>query len=456
MKSAWLVAFALPVLCTSLLYSQAPPQNLTATDHPPDANALTAADTAHAPVAGPGGETTAEAREIAPKTAGQAEIGEDELKQRLVGRPLFLRGLWLDESLHFNMNGDVVGQPAKGSFTLCGVFIDKVRVTKKTVELEGIRFGMHFEGEAAWEQQAAAFDRIQITPKKKHQVIVIDRQLVVVPKKKKDEKTAGRKKPEATAPGVGAAQVARADADTDSTDAASQSASPGQGSGTPAAIASTGAEQVARETVNGKELPPGATLSPAEAAEHLRTALNKIFAPELDGKMISQMPDYWQYFYQAQQTHKWLEPTDSTLVHPGPGVDGPKLLKNVVPVSNDYAQHGEVAGVASYKVILDPAGKILAVAVYRPIGFGLDENAVAAIRKSTFAGAVKDGKPVPSVIDLAVNFRIYSKRTAAGTPDTVTGGDPNTSPVTGKPSQPGIYSQQAATQAQASNQAQPQ
>ena len=64
---------------------------------------------------------------------------------------------------------------------------------------------------------------------------------------------------------------------------------------------------------------------------HLRNALNKIFAPDLDGKMIAEMPDYWQYFYQAQDSHKWLEPTDQTLVHPGPGVSGPKILKNVVP-----------------------------------------------------------------------------------------------------------------------------
>jgi hypothetical protein len=201
--------------------------------------------------------------------------------------------------------------------------------------------------------------------------------------------------------------------------------------------------------VNGKELPPGATTSPAESTEHLRTALNKIFAPELDGKMVSEMPDYWQYFYQAQESHKWLEPTDQTLAHPGPGVDGPKLLKNVVPASNDFAQHGEVAGVASYKVILDPQGKILAVAVYRPIGFGLDENAVTAIEKSTFAGAVKDGKPVASVIDVAVNFRIYSKRTAAGGTDTAAAADSNASPVTGKPALPGIYSTQAQSQPQA-------
>ena len=423
MKPVWLAAFALPVLCTSLLCSQTtppvqstPPNPPATTDNSPAANPQstpanppatadsapagnpqtaavnppTTTDNAPQPTADADNSTDAKDVTAPAATVGKApEVTEAELRERLTGRPLFLRGLWLDETLHFNMNGDPAGQSTKGSFTLCGVTIDKVRMTKKTVELEGIRFGVHFEGEAPWEEQSASFDRIQITPKKKRQLIVIDRQLVVVPKKKKVAK------------------------------------------GAPAEVT---------------PLPPGATLSPAEAADHLRKAIDKILAPDLDGKMIAQMPDYWQYFYQAQQSHKWLEPTDQTLVHPGPGVDGPKLVKNVVPASNDFAQKGEVAGVASYKVILDPQGKILAVAVYRPIGFGLDENAVAAIQKSTFAPAVKDGKPVPSVIDVAVNFRIYSKRTAAGAPES-TAADPNTSPVTGKPSMPGLYSQQAQAQA---------
>lgn len=421
MKSARLTAFALPVLCASLVYAQAtppatPPATAPATD-------TTAAPAAAAPdqVAAPRPTS-----EIVEKPAGKAmDVGEAELKTRLVGRPLFLRGLYLGETLHFNMNGDLVGQSSKGSFTLCGVFVDHVRVTKKTVELEGVRYGVHFEGEAPWDQQATSFDRIQITPKKKHQLIVIDRQEVVIPKAKKGLFGKGGKD------------------EKDQKPATSGTSDQGETAAAAPADGSAGSAGSAAEMVNGKALPPGATTSPAEASEHLRTALNKIFAPDLDGKMVAEMPDYWQYFYQAQDSHKWLEPTDQTLVHPGAGVDGPKLLKNVVPESNDFAQHGEVAGVASYKVILDPQGKILAVAVYRPIGFGLDENAVTAIEKSSFAPAVKDGKAVPSVIDVAVNFRIYSKRTATGGSDAATA-DSNLSPVTGKATLPGLYSAQAS------------
>jgi hypothetical protein len=423
MKPAWLTAFSVPVLCASLLHAQATPP---ATPPATDTTAVPAA-VAPEPAAAPAATDVPPPRktdEIVEKPTGKAmDVGEAELKQRLVGRPLFLRGLWLGETLHFNMNGDLVGQSQKGSFTLCGVFIDHVRVTKKTVELEGVRYGVHFEGEAPWDQQATSFDRIQITPKKKHQLIVIDRQEVVIPKKKKGLFGKGEEK--------------------DQKPAAAPSGSSGADETAAAAPADGGSAGTATEMVNGKALPPGATTSPAEASEHLRTALNKIFAPDLDGKMVAEMPDYWQYFYQAQDSHKWLEPTDKTLVHPGPGVDGPKLLKNVVPESNDFAQHGEVAGVASYKVILDPQGKILAVAVYRPIGFGLDENAVTAIEKSSFAPAVKDGKAVPSVIDVAVNFRIYSKRTATGGSDAASA-DSNLSPVTGKATLPGLYTTQAS------------
>jgi hypothetical protein len=330
-------------------------------------------------------------------------MSEGELRQKLVGRPLFLRGLWLDEALHFDMDGNLVGQSPKGSFTLCGVLIDRIHVTKKSVELVGIRYGVHFEDEAPWKDQATSFDRIQITPRKKHQVIAIDRQLVVIPKKRGEKGFLGLLKKSSS----------QQDAET-STDA-----DEGTDATTTAPVATGTPDDAAGANSDEAKTTP----SPAESAERLRTALNKILAPELDAKMVAAMPDYWQFFYQAQQEHKSLVPTDPNIVRPGPGVETPRLVKNLVPESNEYAQQNQVAGVATYKVILGADGKPLAVAVYRPIGFGLDESAVAAIKKSTFTPAEKDGKPVASMIDLAVQFRIYSKLTSQPAPiDTAKGG----------------------------------
>jgi hypothetical protein len=325
-----------------------------------------------------------------------AEVSESELRKRLVGRPLYLRGLWLDENLHFDMDGNLVGSSPKGSFTLSGVLIDHIRVTKKSIEMVGIRYGIHFEDEAQWKDQATSFDRIQITPRKKHQVIVIDRQLVVIPKKKGEKGFLGLRSKSGSQQdaATGTDTESGADAETEATTAAAVPA------GTTGKVAGTNADEAKTTT------------SPAESAKRLRTTLNRILAPDLDAKMVAAMPDYWQFFYQAQQEHKSLVPTDASIVRPGPGIETPKLVKNLVPESNDYAQQNQVAGVATYKVILGADGKPLAVAVYRPIGFGLDESAVAAIKKSTFTPAEKDGKPVASMIDLAVQFRIYSKLTS--------------------------------------------
>ena len=89
-----------------------------------------------------------------------------------------------------------------------------------------------------------------------------------------------------------------------------------------------------------------------------------------------------------------------------------RLVSVFEPESNEFAQANAVAGMALYHAVIGADGKPGEIAVGRPIGFGLDENAVAAIRKAAFEPAIKDGKPVPVLLDLLVQFRIYSKRTA--------------------------------------------
>ena len=306
-----------------------------------------------------------------PETTQAAGITEEELKQMLVGKALFLRGGYLDNALSFDEHGRIIGHSPQGSYALSAFQIDRVRLTKHKVELEGGRYGLHFVGQLAYEDPTKAVDRVRITSKKKTVKITIDREIVVKPKKKKDGgKKAGTFAP-AAAPASEAAEMSEADAKSVTT-----------------------------------------TTLPAHAAQVLKDALDQIFAQGLDVRMLAAMPEFWKLYYQAVADRADYRPRDPAILRQNTVDKKARLLTTFEPDSNEFAQTNGVAGVALYHTVVGADGKPQEIVVGRPIGFGLDENAVAAIRKASFDPALKDGKPVPVLLDLVVQFRIFSQRTA--------------------------------------------
>jgi TonB family protein len=382
-----------------------------------------------------------------PGSAQPGAITEEELKQTLAGKQLYLRGGYLGDSLNFDEHGHIVGHPPKGSYTLSVIQVDHVRLTKHKVEIEGIRFGLHFNEQLAYEDSSKAYDKVRITPKKKIVKITIDREMVVNPKKKKEASKGKSVKPAgpATPP---AATPAQAAAPATGTAVSAQASAPATPSPTPAALApDQPAAQPEQAAAAPATAPAGGTASePAEMSEAdqlkasiaatpeaerpadpssvttttsqahanklLRDALDAAFAPGLDDRMMAAMPDFWKLYYQAAAAKSDYRPTDPSILRQSNVDQKAQLLTSFEPDSNDFAQAAGVAGMALYHTIIGPDGKPGDIAVARPIGFGLDENAVAAIRKAKFSPAVKDGKPVPVMLDLVVQFRIFSKRTA--------------------------------------------
>ena len=145
------------------------------------------------------------------------------------------------------------------------------------------------------------------------------------------------------------------------------------------------------------------------------------------------MPGCWQLYYQAVAERADYSPKDPAVMRQNAVDKKAKLLSVFQPDSNEYAQADAVSGMALYHTVIGADGKPQEIAVARPIGFGLDENAVASIRKASFEPAIKDGKPVPVLLDLVVEFHIYSKRTA------VVSNPANATPP-GEPTLPGPYS----------------
>jgi TonB family protein len=379
-----------------------------------------------------------------------AEI-EDQLSQQLEGKTFYLRGGYQDNTLHFNQKGELDGNSPKASYALSLVEINRVKVDKRHVELEGVRYGLHFLGALATEDQAANVDRVKLTSKKRPLKITIDRELVVTPKKEKpakvDKKNANEKKPalKAKAPAqvatTAAAQPALTSPSTQATDtlpsaptpqmdtaAQPTAAAPTRPTGTTppatapptvaitqpqAATAASPVASAADTTRHGEAV----TTSPAEAARMLRTALDRVFSSGIDDQMVATLPDYWKLYYKAVNEKADYRPSDPAVLRSNQVDKKPRLTMAFEPPSNEYAQNNGVAGMAMYHVIVGPDGKPREIAVGRPIGFGLDENAVDAIRKASFEPGMKDGKPVAVEVDLTVQFRIFSKRTAAGSTD---------------------------------------
>jgi outer membrane biosynthesis protein TonB len=314
----------------------------------------------------------------------------------LVGKQLFLRGGYLENALSFNEHGVLVGHSAQGSYTLCEIQIDKVHLSKHKVELEGERYGLHFLGALPYEDPTKAVDRVNITPKKKLVRITIDREIVVKPKEKKDKNKppATTAKP-ASATGSPAAEPAPAQPD--------ESSAPGE---MQAEIAAAPASERPAD-----EKSVTTTISPAHAAKVLKDALDNVFAEGFDSRMMASMPDFWKLYYEAAANKTDYQPKDPGVLRENMVDKKAQLLTTFEPQSNQYAQDHGVAGMSLYHVVVGADGKPAEIAVARPIGFGLDENAVDSIRKAVFSPAMKDGKPVPVMLNLVVEFRIYSKRT---------------------------------------------
>lgn len=93
-----------------------------------------------------------------------------------------------------------------------------------------------------------------------------------------------------------------------------------------------------------------------------------------------------------------------------PGVGG---VSNPVPIVtpeaefSDEARRNKHQGICMITMIVDAQGNPRNPHIVRSLGMGLDEKALEAVLKYRFKPARKDGKPVASIISVAVNFRLF-------------------------------------------------
>ncbi len=101
-------------------------------------------------------------------------------------------------------------------------------------------------------------------------------------------------------------------------------------------------------------------------------------------------------------------PQDSLLVsHRGP-VIAPREIHTPEPEYSEAGRKAKQQGTVLLSVIVDSTGSTRDIKVLVPLGFGLDEKAVEAVRQWKFSPATKDGKSVAVQINVAVRFTLYT------------------------------------------------
>ncbi|MHB1702057.1 MAG: energy transducer TonB [Acidobacteriaceae bacterium] len=79
-----------------------------------------------------------------PIVKAQSLDAELDIANKFIGRPLILRGMFLDDNLRFDASGKVTGAPRTGSFTLCEVDLEKVKRHGGEIEFRGLRSGLRY------------------------------------------------------------------------------------------------------------------------------------------------------------------------------------------------------------------------------------------------------------------------------------------------------------------------
>ena len=90
----------------------------------------------------------------------------------------------------------------------------------------------------------------------------------------------------------------------------------------------------------------------------------------------------------------------------GGNVSAPKLLFRVEPEYSEEARKAKWQGTVVLSVIVDERGRPSHVNVMRSLGLGLDQRAIDAVSQWRFKPGMKDGKAVPVIATVEVNFRL--------------------------------------------------
>ena len=156
-------------------------------------------------------------------------------------------------------------------------------------------------------------------------------------------------------------------------------------------------------------------ISDADDETTLRTVFHKIFI-ESGEDLHPLVPAYWQSYLSGNDKKSRLDAWSATLEREGPPtvkasdasggiVSPPRALYSPDPkYTKEAASHG-IEGVSVLGIVVDGAGKTADIAILSPLGFGLDEQAVLAVKGWNFQPASRNGRPIRVQVNVEIMFK---------------------------------------------------
>jgi TonB family protein len=95
------------------------------------------------------------------------------------------------------------------------------------------------------------------------------------------------------------------------------------------------------------------------------------------------------------------------IFHVGGGVSAPKPVFQPEPEYSEEARKAKYQGVCVLQMIVGADGRQRDISVKCTLGLGLDEKAIEAVKTWKFDPAMKDGRPVPVLISVQIDFHLY-------------------------------------------------
>ncbi len=157
-----------------------------------------------------------------------------------------------------------------------------------------------------------------------------------------------------------------------------------------------------------------ATREALDQSAQLHAALEKIFTAPGDDTSNS-MPDYWQPYYSGALRKRTPEddaeePTasDHSKVRPpaGSGVVEGHLKRRIEPAYTPLAKAAHIQDTCVMRATIDKSGRLKDIVIVRPMGAGLDEEVIKALRQWEYEPYRLKGEPIEIETQIVIRFHL--------------------------------------------------